>query len=273
MIAGYDYLILREGARRFWTRTRIVGASLLLVGGILIGVGGAYYGYASNARANLDKYNVAAVELVPIIEYREPAESLVLAEPSFSSEMSLYSGDVAIIPVQAAPELPDGFALIDFTGEDPLPSVAVATGISISTIEIDSSIVELSIQDLGDRRAYETPNNAVGHIPETHNAGENGSGWYFGHMESPLIGEGAVFRNLDQIPDKLSDGEEVQIIFSNGSEEFLYRVTATRIVHEDDMSLDWDGGPSIHLVACFPRLVYDHRLIVDAELIAKKTSS
>ena len=82
-----------------------------------------------------------------------------------------------------------------------------------------------------------------------------------------------MFRNLDQIPDRLTNGEEVQIVTDNGTEQFLYRVTATRIVHEDDMVLDGDGGPNIHLVACFPRLVYDHRLIVDAELIARKTAS
>jgi LPXTG-site transpeptidase (sortase) family protein len=92
-------------------------------------------------------------------------------------------------------------------------------------------------------------------------------------MESPLIGEGSVFRNLDQVPDKLTNGEEVQIITDNGTEQFLYRVTATRVVHEDQITLDGDGGPNIHLVSCFPRLVYDHRLIVDATLIAKKTSS
>ena len=272
MIAGYDYLILRERTRRFWTRTRIAGASLVLAGGILIGVGGAYYGYANNARANLDSYNVAAVELVPVVVQKDPVKPLVLAEPSHSGEMSLYSGDVSIVPVQAGPDLPDGFVLIEFNEEDPLPPVAAATSISIPAVEINSSIVQLSIQDLGDRRAYETPDNSVGHIPETNNAGENGDGWYFGHMESPLIGEGSVFRNLDQIPDLLLSGEEVQIITNNGSEEFLYRVTATRIVHEDDMTLTRDGGPSIHLVACFPRLVYDHRLIVDAELIARKTT-
>lgn len=273
MIAGYDFLMLGEGARRFWTRTRIAGATLVLVGGILIGVGTAYYGYASNARANLDAYNVVAVELVPVIQQNDPVQPLVLAEPSFSGEMSLYSGEVPIVPVLSGPSLPDGFVLIDFDDDNPLSPVAAATNISISTIEIDSRIVELSIEDLGDRRAYETPDNAIGHIPETDNAGENGSGWYFGHMESPLIGEGEVFQNLDQVPDMLANGEEVQIITSNGSEEFLYRVTATRVVHEDDMTLDWDGGPSIHLVACFPRLVYDHRLIVDAELIARKTVS
>ena len=273
MIAGYDYLVLRNGARRFWTRTRIAGASLVLVGGILIGVGGAYYGYASNARANLDRYNVAAVELVPVVAQIEPPAPLVVSDPLIIPEASLYSGDAGYIPVQSGVDLPEGFVLINFADDEVLPSVASATSLSISSVSIDAGVVELSIEDLGDRRAYETPNNAIGHIPETHDAGENGDAWFFGHMESPLIGEGAVFSNLDQIPDKLANGEEVQIITSNGNEEFLYRVTATRIVHEDDLTLEGDGGPNIHLVACFPRLVYDHRLIVDAELIAKKSSS
>ena len=149
----------------------------------------------------------------------------------------------SLFRIKTVQACPTGFVLIDFSEENPLPLVAAATGISIPAVGINSSIAELSIEDLGDRRAYGTPDNTVGHIPETHNAGENGSGWYFGHMESPLIGEGSVFRNLDQIPDLLASGVEVQIITNNGSEEFLYRVTATRILHEDDMTLEQDGGP------------------------------
>ena len=272
MIAGYDYLMLPNGVRQFWNRTRIAGAALLLAGGLLIGVGGAYYGYAGNARANLQQYNVSAVELVPVAVQEEPLQPLVLSAPTIRPEASLYSGYSGYVPVAAGPELPDGFVLIDDGDADALPPVSAATSMSISAVEIDASIVELAIEDLGDKRAYETPDNAVGHIPETYDAGENGDGWFFGHMESPLIGEGAVFSGLAQIPGMLASGEEVQIITSNGSEEFLYRVTATRTVHEDDLTLDGDGGPNIHLVACFPRLVYDHRLIVDAELIAKKTN-
>ena len=139
-------------------------------------------------------------------------------------------------------------------------------------MEIDSTVIELSIQDLGDRRAYQTPSNAVGHIPETSDAGENGEGWFFGHTESPILDEGSVFFNLQQVPGLLRNGEEVRVITGNGTEEFLYRVTGTRVVHEDDLALTAGGGPQIHLVSCVPRLVYDHRLIVDAELIAKKTS-
>ena len=151
--------------------------------------------------------------------------------------------------------------------------MAAATSVGIPSLGIQTAISELSIQDLGDRRAYETPDNSAGHIPETFNAGERGDGWYFGHMESPLLGEGSVFNNLDQVPELLLAGEEVHVITDNGTEQFLYQVTGTRVVHEDDITLDGDGGPDIHLVSCFPRLVYDHRLIVDATLIAKKTSS
>ena len=270
MIAGYDYMILRDGVRRFWTRTRIAGASLVLAGGILIVVGGAYYGYASSARSDLDKYNVSAAELVPVLVNRQPAPAPILSIPSIIPELSLYSG---FDPSAVENVLPDGFVLIDFTDENALSPVAAATSISIPDLEIQASVMELSIQDLGDRRAYETPDSAVGHIPETFDAGENGDGWYFGHMESPLMGEGSVFRNLHLIPELLTNGEEVQIFTDNGTEQFLYQVTATRVVHEDDITLDGDGSPSIHLVSCFPRLVYDHRLIVDATLIARKTSS
>ena len=273
MIAGYDYLILRGGARRFWTRTRVVGASLLIAGGLLIGIGGAYYGYANNARANLDKFEATAVEIAPAFVYKAPAVETAPAVSSIVPEISLYSGDAGFDPFNSGPSLPEGFELIDFSGEDPLTLVASATSLSIPALEIDSTVVELSIQDLGDRRAYETPNNTVGHIPETSDAGENGEGWYFGHTESPILDEGSVFFDLQKVPELLTDGEEVQIVTNNGTEQFLYRVTGTRVMHEDDLTLTGDGGPNIHLVSCVPRLVYDHRLIVDAELIARKSTS
>ena len=273
MIAGYDFLILRGGMRRFWTRTRVAGAVLLLAGGLLVGIGGAYYGYASNARANLDSYQVAAVEVAPQYVFPELQKVEVLPSSApFIPEFSLYSGDAGVDPSITGPSLPEGFELIDFSGESPLTLVAPATQLSIPSLGIESSVVELSIVNLDDRRAYQTPSGAVGHIPETSDAGENGDGWFFGHMETPLISGGSVFSGLDEVPDMLTAGEEVQIITDNGDEQFLYRVTGTRVVHEDDMTLAGDGGPNIHLVSCFPRLVYDHRLIVDAELIAKKSS-
>ena len=65
MLAGLDFLITRGGPKRFWTRTRVAGAGLLIIGGLLVGIGGAYYGYADSARSDLDVYQVTAVEIAP----------------------------------------------------------------------------------------------------------------------------------------------------------------------------------------------------------------
>ena len=273
MIAGYDYLTLRWRVANFWTRTRYAAAALLITGAVLTGVAAAYYGYANDARADLVKFEVEAVEIAPVwVPKTEGVQPEAVSQLVFP-EASLYSGDAGGIPTYFGPSLPDGFEVIEISDDNPLPPVAAATRLSISTLAIDSNVVELSIVDLGDRRAYETPSNAIGHIPETADAGEQGDAWYFGHTESPILDEGNVFFNLQEIPEMLRAGKNVEIIASNGSEEFLYRVTRTRVVHEDDLTLDGDGGPSIHLVSCVPRLVYDHRLIVDADLVARRIIS
>ena len=274
MIAGYDYLILRGGAQRFWTRTRIAGASLVIAGGLLIGLGGAYYGYANSARADLEKYQVSAVEIAPVFDHKAPEARLAPSSLDSIPEASLYSGDAGVIRMDTGPDLPQGFALINFASEEnPLTEQPAATRMRIPAVGIDSTVVELAIRDLGDQLAYQTPNRTVGHIPETYDAGENGEAWFFGHTESPILDEGSVFLNLQQIPELLRQGKDVQIITDNGTEEFLYQVTATRVVHEDDLALESGGGPQIHLVSCVPRLVYDHRLIVDADLIASRPRS
>ena len=64
--------------------------------------------------------------------------------------------------------------------------------------------------------------------------------------------------------------EEVNIITDNGVRQYLYRVAATEVVHQDDMQLSESGAATIHLVSCVPSLVYDHRLIVTGELIGVK---
>lgn len=273
MIAGYDYLTLRWREGGFWTRTRMAACALLIIGGILTGIGATYYGYASNARADLAKFEVPAVEIAPVWSLNVNIEEAEPVSQPFLPETSLYSGDAGDISAYSEVDLPEGFALIDFSEDNPLLLVAPVTRMTISSLDIDSNVVELSITDLGERRAYETPSNTIGHIPETADAGEQGSGWYFGHTESPILDEGSVFFNLQQVAEELRVGNDVDIITDNGTEQFLYRVTGTRVVHEDDLALENNGGPSIHLVSCVPRLVYDHRLIVDAALIARKSSS
>ena len=58
MEAGYDYLLLRGGFRR--QLAKYAGIGLIALGVMLLASGGAYYGYAAVARADLENLNAAA---------------------------------------------------------------------------------------------------------------------------------------------------------------------------------------------------------------------
>ncbi len=173
--------------------------------------------------------------------------------------------------VHEDPGLPAGFAsLRSYDPVGPARELGVARRISIPSIGVISGVEELQILDLGDSRSYETPKNTVGHIPETSSPGQQGNGWFFGHLESPVRGEGNVFQRLPDIPKLLQDGDPVYITIETDGGEFLYQATETVQVHQDDLRLYDSDNSSITLVACVPRLVYDHRLLVTAELVGVK---
>jgi LPXTG-site transpeptidase (sortase) family protein len=324
MEAGYDYLLLRGRLqRRFF---KYSGIFVLLMGVALLATGGAYYGYAAKARANLDNLNVsvpgvladqasaalgeagqgslgapgsgapagldgegeganAALLAVPGNGQSPAVEGSAMLLPALSaaaiSNQRLYPGESLGAASWSNPlgyEPPSyreqlllqGFTPVELGHEVPGDRLAAAERIIVPSIGVDSEVSELAILNLSGSRAYETPDNVVGHIPETANAGEAGSSWFFGHTESPTMGEGSVFFDLRKIPDKLRAGEEVFIITDNGQEQYLYRATSSQVVQQDDMRLYDTGRATIHLVSCVPRLVYDHRLVVTGELIAWK---
>jgi sortase (surface protein transpeptidase) len=326
MEAGYDYLLLRGRLqRRFF---KYSGIFVLLLGVALLATGGAYYGYAAKAGADLDRLNVR----VPGVLADRPSGALEDADqgslgvPGSGAETELagpgaagpallaasedgqtpaLEGSAMLLPAISAAAIRNqrlypGESLGAASWSNPLgyepPSYrehlllqgftpvkagrAVAAGgsaaagrIIVPSIGVDSLVSELAILDLSGSRAYETPSNVVGHIPETANAGEAGSSWFFGHTESPTLGEGSVFFDLRKIPGKLRDGEEVFIITDNGQEQYLYRATSSQVVPQDNMKLYDTGRATIHLVSCVPRLVYDHRLVVTGELIAWKSTT
>jgi sortase (surface protein transpeptidase) len=168
-------------------------------------------------------------------------------------------------------ELVQDFEPTSASAAKPVGSQGRATRIQIPAIGVDSDVRELRIVNLGTSTAWETPNQVVGHIPTTPNIGEAGRGYWFGHLESPIRGEGNVFLNLPQIPDLLKKGEEVYVIFTNEDDiEYLYKVFNTTVVHQSELGIDRSDSPLISLVACVPRLVYDHRLVVTAELVGIK---
>ena len=186
----------------------------------------------------------------------------------------LWSGGEPYVynPGNPGTGLPDGFRLVSAAdGALRRGEGAPTARIAIPLIDVNSEITELAILNLGDSRAYETPKHLVGHIPQSPNPGETGNAWYFGHLESPIKGEGNVFHRLPEIPDLLRDGDDVFVeLESVDGRTFLYRTTRTEVIHQDDFKFYGSDVAQLTLVACVPRLVYDHRIVVTAELVAIK---
>lgn len=265
MEAGYDYLFFRGRLQR--RIARFTGIFLLVFGVLLLASGGIYYGYSAKATSDLDRL-VAVLEPRTVDPITGSSASNVSLFPGTAltadSWNNLYGYEPAYLREQT---LLKGFSPIGEGGVIP-ENVPSSTRILVPAIGVDSTISELSILDLGDSRAYESPDNTVGHIPESANAGENGTAWFFGHTESPIGREGSVFFNLQKVPEKLRNGENVFIITDNGANQFLYRATSSQVVHQDDLQLDATPDADINLVSSVPRFVYNQRLVVSGELIA-----
>ena len=263
MEAGYDYLHGRLQRRI----ANLTGIFLLVIGLLLLASGGAYYGYSASAKSNLD-------DLASVYE----PHTVGSIKGSTASSISLFPGKAVAAESWDDPfgyepayfreqRMLDGFSPIGESGVT-ITDIQPSTRIMVPSIGVDSTISELAILDLGDSRSYESPDNTVGHIPESANAGEEGTSWFFGHTESPISREGSVFFNLQKVPEKLRNGEDVFIITDNGDNQFLYRATSSQVVHQNDLTLDATPFSDINLVSSVPRFVYDHRLVVSGELIA-----
>ncbi len=156
-------------------------------------------------------------------------------------------------------------SLSELSGASTLPAVRIR----IPVVGIDSDVKELAVVDNGDSRAWETPKHIVGHIPTTGLPGESGQGWYFGHLESPLSGEGNVFGRLPDLAELFTSREESPFFVFLESEDlkFVYQIYRTEIIHSDEFALQDSGQSDITLVTCYPRLTYDYRLLVTAALV------
>ena len=142
-----------------------------------------------------------------------------------------------------------------------------ATRITIPSVLVESEVMALGVVPAEDGYAWETPKWVVGHIPTTAIPGQQGQGWYFGHLESPIKGEGNVFRRLPEIPGLLRDGEAVDVFLETAGRLFRYQVYRTGWVEQEDLRITDSGQYDITLVTCFPRFHYDKRLLVTAALV------
>ena len=168
------------------------------------------------------------------------------------------------------PTIPDGFMPVDASDTSLLPADADrGLRMRIPAIDLDATVSELEIRDLGDSRQWSTPDKVVGHIPTTANPGESANGWYFGHLDNFISNEGDIFRRLPEISQMISN-DPVDIFITTSDAEYMYRVTHTRQLHRDELYLTESTNAQISLVTCWPFRVYDHRIVVSAVLIAVK---
>lgn len=262
--------------RRKWKR--IVAICLATSGLFIVILVALYYFYGIFATSKLEELVYPLPIESPIVTTLQkniasninPREIVIypglLLNPQYWDE-PLWAG---IDPIPLF-ELPLGFEMIEDTGFDSdIKKLGKATNINIPSIGLSSTIKELTILDLENSREYETPKNTIGHIPETGNPGELLSGWFFGHLESPIRGEGNVFKDLPRLASFLREGKPVFIVLDSIDGSFLYQAHTTNVVHNSELVVETHKDRSISLVSCVPKLVYDHRLIVQAKLIGIK---
>ena len=202
--------------------------------------------------------------------------------PHLASEAGLFPGEdlkpsywpqsAAYVPAPPLEDVIGGFkpvtpAMVADVGRLPVP-----TRLLIPSIDVESDVRQLRVLSFGNSNSWETPDNVVGHIPVSANPGEAGSTWLFGHLESPIRGEGNVFGQLPEIAAMLRRGDDVYAMVDNGSQEYLYRIVESKVVPQEQLRLTDDGNPQLFMVTCVPRFIYDHRLVVRGVLEGVKSS-
>lgn len=272
--------------------TTIAAYAVALVGIVLIVASGVYIYSRSSSGSDAAEFNymvpeeslgthlgrTAGAAADTPVKGEQPVP-LELKAPDVARFADLYPGNLLNPKYWSEPEwagsdpfggptIPDEFIPVLSTDlfRDFDPS-SEATRMRIPAINLDATVAELDIIDLGDQRQYQTPDRTVGHIPETAIPGQQGSGWFFGHLESFVAGEGNIFRHLPEIAELIKQ-DPVDVYIETAEAEFIYRVTGTRQVHQDDLKLTSADDAQVTLVTCWPTRVYDQRVLVDATLIA-----
>ena len=197
----------------------------------------------------------------------EPVTENVAVTPTDDSDNDeSVTENVALTPVDPVEAL---VASHSQPGDPGSYDTSAATSMHIPAIGLTSGVRDLQLVFNGQSSAWETPDKIVGHIPTTAKPGASGQGWYFGHLDSPVRGEGNVFRYLPKIPELTKNGP-VYIFLETESHSYAYQVYKTKVVHHTQLAVSDSGQQDITLVTCVPRFYYDHRLLVTAALVGVK---
>lgn len=131
----------------------------------------------------------------------------------------------------------------------PTPGPSQANRVQIPAIGIDAPVVQ------GD--GWEQLKKGVGQHIGTVNPGDKGNLVLSAHND--IFGE--IFRHLDQ----LETGDEVVLYTSQRA--FVYVIVKTQVVEPTEVSvMDDTGLETVTLISCYPYLIDDQRIVVQARL-------
>ena len=165
---------------------------------------------------------------------------------------------ITTIPTTTGPVITLGattIALLPTPAAPPAPRAAEVTS-QIGTIEIPKLGITKSLYE---GVTLTTLDKGPGHWPGTAQPGQLGNVVIAGHRTS----HDKPFRHIDQ----LVPGD--QVIFTLGSDTFVYEVTGTTIVKPDALYIiDQTSTPTATLFACHPPGSTKQRIVVSLALVA-----
>ncbi len=280
-------------------KRRFLAIGFLAVGGLLLAAAAVYYGLSLSAYAQFNGLArtanpatltkdiptgweavqpgpsrtspVSAVTPTsPRGAYDGPSVELYPSVKLASTAITSSAPPATTTPVNAARPADTGMQYVNW---DTLPRTLEvappAARIQIPAIAVDSKVVEVGTVWKDGVLEWEIAKWAVGHHKGTANPGELGNMVFSGHISSPLLREGAVFKRLPEIPKLLDAGQVVDIIISTDKTRYLYRVVGWELVKPEALDVfAQTAEPTATLITCYPDYSYWDRLIIRSRLVA-----
>ena len=222
---------------------------IIAAGAVLVAAPLSYFAYSKVAESDLHDLVATAPGATSPLNGGGPADASTLGGASKSSGAKQY-------------QRVDWANLTNVLGAMPR-----ATRVDIPVIGLSIPIVDVSIVDDGGQLAWQRPKNSVGWHEGSARPGEAGNTVLSGHINSPIRGEGSVFKPLSQIPALLRGGQSIEIYVYTEVKTYVYQAVASDVVDPADTHIFGQlGKPLLTLITCVPDLVYSRRLVISAVL-------
>jgi sortase A len=171
-------------------------------------------------------------------------------------------------PAPATPSVPPQFPLLS----DAIPSLAQPghpDRIVISSIGLDSKVVDVGATVQNGKAVWDTAAFAVGYYRSTAVPGQRGNAVLAGHISSPVSHKGDIFRHLPDV--RIGDRVDVYLASSTPGApdtKVSYVVAQMKIVQPTEVSVMGPTvDPTLTLLTCYPDNVYTQRLVVVGKLL------